>query len=89
MSWEMHEAAKKIAEGWYSELEANRKRNAVLGRENVKLRELVAKMARALGVNSEWCYSDCEREFDCHEMDECPIEVSMKELGVEVRTWRE
>ena len=38
MSWEIHEAAKKIADGWYSELEATRKRNAVLGRENARLR---------------------------------------------------
>ena len=41
MSWEMHEAAKKIADGWYEELEESRKRNAVLARENAKLRELV------------------------------------------------
>lgn len=47
MSWEMHEAAKKIADGWYSELEATRKRNAVLGRENANLRKLVAEMFNA------------------------------------------
>ena len=41
MSWEMHEAAKKIADGWYSELETTRKRNAVLERENAKLRNEV------------------------------------------------
>ena len=51
---------------------------------NAKLRELVAKMARALGVNSEWCDRDCEREFDCNWMDECPIASAMKELGAEV-----
>jgi hypothetical protein len=55
-----------------------------LATENAKLRKLAAKMARALGVNSEWCDRDCAREFDCNEMDECPIEVSMRELGVEV-----
>ena len=39
MSWETHEAAKKIANGWYLELKETRERNAVLGRENAKLRE--------------------------------------------------
>lgn len=39
MSWGMHEAAKKIASGWYSELDTTREINADLGRENEKLRE--------------------------------------------------
>lgn len=86
MSWEMHEAAKKIADGWYSELEENRKRNAVLGRENAKLRELVSGL--------EWC----TRHSGCNEGDElCPLyksdaagdkrygcEVLESELGVGV-----
>ena len=53
MSWEMHEAAKKIADGWYSELEAGRKRNAVLGCENAKLREQVERLRTQLADMTE------------------------------------
>lgn len=44
MSWGMHEAAKKLASGWYSELDTTREINADLGRENAKLRERVAEL---------------------------------------------
>lgn len=90
MSWETHEAAKKIADGWYSELEETRKRNAVLGRENAKLREAVATAIRvqaALCGNSDSPY--CRNECPLHrpESNDClacdVIEVA-QELRVEV-----
>lgn len=55
---------------------------ADLQAENAKLRELAAKMARALGVNSEWCDRDCEREFGCG-CEPCPLDQALRELGVE------
>lgn len=52
--------------------------------ENAKLRELSVRMARALGVKSGWCTTDCAREFGCAGIDMCPIEVALKELGLDV-----
>ena len=77
MSWEMHEAAKRIVDGWYAELEDTRKRNAVLGLENARLRELVRDMYRRFhGVVIEnWSYSS--EDFYTYEQ-------RMRELGVEV-----
>lgn len=91
MSWEMHEAAKKIADGWYSELEAGRKRNAVLGRENAKLRELAAGIGHLLfKLDVDYC-AICPRDDINHpcpvytvEGGECLYETDMRELGVEV-----
>lgn len=74
MSWEMYEAAKKIADGWYSELEATRMRNAVLGRDNAKLRELV----RDIRI--------CARDNQCSlcylASGKCDFSNRMCELGV-------
>lgn len=54
-----------------------------LERENAKLRELAARMARALGVG-HWCSADCGREFGCDWTPEgCPIANAMRELGVD------
>ena len=72
MSWEIHEAAERIAEGWYSELEETRKRNAVLGRENAKLRELLLEL---------W------DNYEPIELDDnvvCDFSDRMHELGIEV-----
>ena len=62
--------------------------------ENAKLRELMARMARALGIDSEWadpdwCKSPCVLEFGCwpegdHMDIRCPAWAAMHELGVEV-----
>lgn len=52
-----------------------------LSDENAKLRELMAKQAKILGVGTGWCYADCAREFEC-DMDECKIESAMNELGM-------
>ena len=52
--------------------------------ENDTLRELVPKMARALGVGTDWCYSTCSHEFMCDPLKECPIMKAMRELGIEV-----
>ena len=49
-----------------------------------KLRELVAKMAKALRIDSEWCDRECIVVFGCDGMDECPIVKELRELGVEV-----
>lgn len=78
MSWEMHEAAKKIAEGWYSELETTRKRNAVLERENAKLRELARAAWRCIHTGAS-CY-DCRLVAGG-----CTLQTAMRELGVEGR----
>ena len=51
--------------------------------ENAELRELVAKMARALGVDSEWCHRECRREFGC-DGEPCPLDQALLELGIEV-----
>ena len=67
MSWETHEAAKRIADGWYAELEDTRKRNAVLGCENAKLRELLDYMTPIA------LYAASERERD--RMRELGMEV--------------
>lgn len=53
MNWEIHDAAKKIADGWYSELEETRERNAILGRENTKLRELVQDLVCWYGTEHQ------------------------------------
>lgn len=54
--------------------------------ENAKLRELVEKMARALGVGSDWCNRDCGEEFGCWGDENgvtgrCAIVDTMEELG--------
>lgn len=64
------------------------------GVENAKLRELMARMAEALGIDCEWadpnwCKSPCVLEFGCWPNDEhadirCPAWAAMQELGVEV-----
>lgn len=51
--------------------------------ENAKLRELAAKMAKALRVGSEWCDRECSVVFGCDGMDECPIAKELRELGIE------
>lgn len=77
MNWEIHDAAKKIADGWYSELEENRERNAILGRENIKLRELVRAAWRCIHTRVS-CY-------DCRLIaGGCTLQTAMIELGVEV-----
>jgi hypothetical protein len=87
MSWEMHEAAKKIADGWYSELDTTRKRNAVLERENAKLRELVR---RYVEYTSQDRCEGCVCKSRCNEGDieECwqltEIRGLARELGIEV-----
>lgn len=58
----------------------------------VKMRELMARMAEALGIDGEWvdanwCKSSCRLEFECwpEDMDiRCPAWAAMRELGVEV-----
>lgn len=55
-----------------------------LAAENAKLRELSVRMARALGVKSGWCTTDCAREFGCAGMDRCPIEVALVELDIDI-----
>ena len=60
--------------------------------ESAKLRELMTKMADALGIDSEWadpnwCKRPCALEFECwpEDMDiRCPAWAAMHELGVEV-----
>jgi len=76
MSWEMHELAKKIADGWYAELEETRKRNAVLGRENVKLRWLVRHLYE---------YRQLYFKTGIYPTDHGVTEQYMRELGVEVQ----
>lgn len=57
-----------------------------------ELRELMTKMAEALGIDCEWvdanwCKSSCRLEFGCwpEDMDiRCPAWAAMRELGVEV-----
>lgn len=51
-----------------------------------KLRELVGRMAKALRVGSGWCNRDCADEFGC-DLHGCPIEASMRDLGIEVDDW--
>ena len=88
MSWEMHEAAKKIADGWYSELETTRKSNAVLGCETEKLRELVRDMWRFTGAACK----KYPRLFDPAAQGGQTVQLNMidsfeqrmRELGVEV-----
>lgn len=62
-----------------------RKAAMKVAQKNAKLRELVPKMARALGVGTGWCYSTCSHEFMCDPAKECPIEKVMAELGIEVK----
>ena len=60
--------------------------------ENAKLRELMMRMADALGIYSEWadanwCKSPCRLEFECWPEDmaiRCPAWAAMRELGIEV-----
>ena len=87
MSWETHETAKKLADGWYSELEATRKRNAVLGRENAKLRDLCKRFAEYVSQDRcEGCVY--KRRCDGGEIDECwqltEIREIARDLGIEV-----
>lgn len=68
--------------------------NAALFRENAKLREQLARMAEALGIDCEWadpnwCKSPCVLEFGCwpesdHTEIRCPAWATMRELGIEV-----
>ena len=61
--------------------------------QNAKLRELVARMAEALGIDCEWadpnwCKSPCVLEFECwpesdHTELRCPAWAIMHELGIE------
>lgn len=51
--------------------------------ENEKLRKLVRKMARALGVCCGWCNASCGRAFECDRDEHCHIEVAMMELGMD------
>lgn len=63
-----------------------------LERHNAKLRELMARMAEALGIDCEWadpdwCKSPCALEFGCwpegdHTEIRCPAWAAMHELGV-------
>lgn len=84
MSWETHEAAKRIADGWYAELEDSRKRNAVLGCENAKLRELVSHLYECM------CNVDADGNHECDSCEydnaesKCDFVRQMRELGVEV-----
>ena len=65
-----------------------------LREQNAKLRELVARMAEALGIDCEWadpnwCKSPCVLEFECwpesdHTELRCPAWAIMHELGIEV-----
>ena len=86
MSWEMHEAAKRIADGWYAELEDTRKRNVALGRENAKLRELCRRFSEY--VSHDRC-EGCVTKRRCNdgEVDECwqmgEIRKLARELGIE------
>ena len=59
------------------------KRATEIEAENAKLRELAGKMGEALGIGRGWCLEDCERAMGCLCEDECPIELSMRELGLE------
>ncbi len=72
-------------------------RDVEIGRlrdENTKLRELMVRMAEALGIDCEWadpnwCKSPCVLEFGCWPNDEhaeirCPAWAAMHELVVEV-----
>ena len=74
---------------WHAECELDRAKA-----ENAKLRELVARMAEALGIDCEWadpnwCKSPCVLEFECwpesdHTELRCPAWAIMHELGIEV-----
>lgn len=57
---------------------------AQLKAENDRLRELAIRMARALGVRSEWCNADCVREFRCDVDGPCQAAQMLSELGIEV-----
>ena len=71
---------------------SNAEMMANLRKENAKLRELVARMAKALGIDCEWadpdwCKSPCVLEFGCwpesdHAEIRCPAWAAMRELGV-------
>ena len=62
--------------------------------ENAKLREFTARLANALGIDSEWCDTswcdtDCMVEFGCQPAccggeTRCPAWEKMRELGIEV-----
>lgn len=79
---------------WVSSTYPYDKENAQLRAENAKLRELVARMAEALGIDCEWadpnwCKSPCVLEFGCwpegdHAEIRCPAWATMRELGIEV-----
>lgn len=94
MSWETHEAAQRILDGWYAELENNRKRNAVLERENAKLREAVEKASEIIVESCgecpvsryEWLSWDrCAEECEVGKEPECWTKYLTGELGVEVK----
>ena len=63
--------------------------------ENTRVRELCARMARAMDIDNrdpwadpEWCPSRCADTFGCRGSDagevRCPIVMTMRELGIEV-----
>ena len=75
-------ALKSENDGYAGQLTRLTYESELLRSENAKLRELVRRMARALGVGGEWCDRDCGAEFGC-DLTDCPIEREMRELGVE------
>ena len=79
MSWEIHEAAKRIADGWHSELEEVRERNGVLGRENAELRELVRDLVRWYEVEHQ-----PHEELRFWGDKSSGVYARMRELGIEV-----
>ena len=64
----------------------------LLRRENKELREFTARLANALGIDSEWCDTswcdtDCMVEFGCQTAycggeTRCPAWARLRELGV-------
>ena len=52
--------------------------------ENEKLRGVCRRLARALGIWSDWCNRDCGAEFGCDwTADGCTAAEMLRELGVE------
>ena len=66
----------------------------LLRQENKELLEFAARMANALGIDSEWCDTswcdtDCMVEFGCQPAycggeTRCPAFARMRSLGIEV-----
>ena len=52
--------------------------------ENEKLREMCRRLARALGIWSDWCNRDCGGEFGCDwTVEGCTAAKMLRELGVD------